>query len=1377
MLNIDFNNIRSINGSANEGFEEFVCQLARREEFPCTKTFVRKGKPDGGVECYWTLEDGSIVAWQAKYFCKAFDDSQYQQINRSVKEALNSHPNLKRYVIAVPTDPPDVHVAGRMSMKERIDGYVERWSQINPHVAFDFWWASDLIERLQKSSNQGLLRFWFGKHEFTDEDLIRFNAGSIKDLGKRYTPKLNVEVEPVQYFEVLSRGNSLSRFLDKELKTAEDICGKIEKNKHCHDVFDSVKKVQNVIKQTKDVNITGIDRIAFDVLLTALTSLGEAVQDIANSIIDKEKITEEENRTSRDIYALGVDILNVYNDLHQDMMRLVNDPILILKGDAGVGKSHLMADAVQRRKKEKQFSLLFLGQKFITDEEPFTQMMRMLNFSGSSEELLEMLEAKAEATKHRIIIFIDAINEGHGLVIWQSSIRSFIDRIRQHPWLGLVLSIRTSYQSAILPREEFGSDYCVWARHYGFGTNTQKAVQLYFKEYDILYPSVPLLNPEFRNPLFLHLFCEGMKNNGYRKIPDGVKGITSVMNLFFDGIEKSLRKVKHYSPLIKCVDKAVRKYIEYTSKEGKHEMPINTAIEIFSDIYPRVFTEGELLDCLISEGVFSKNVFYNTVGNYKEYIYFTYERFENILQAEYLIDKLQFDDKTLEEYVLTTKSPYTVGGLLESLAILLPERQGIELYDSLPKIHSHKAVVNAVLSSLIWREEKTIGLHLDSYFNEFIEDNQFREHLIRIVMEIAFNIGNYYNADYLHKMLVPMKLADRDAIWVPTLYRIYGSQDNIIEEIINWVWHESDEVYIDEKSVELGATLLSWFLASTNRKLRDTATKALVQLLHNRIQLLIPLLEKFSTVDDPYIHERLYGVALGCALRSKSKGHLASLCQYIYSSVFDVEGEVYPHILLRDYAREIIEYAISIGEKPSVDVNKIRPPYNSSFNYQPVPDEEIRAMLDECKGYKNSPGMCSMLTSMFTEHTNVGWVYGDFGRYTFQSALSNWKIDAERLSNVAIKLIINKYGYQEDKHGTFDQKIGSGRGRSTIPNERIGKKYQWLVLHELLARVADNFQKLEHSWSSNVVEYEGSWEPTVRDIDPTTLIRVSEHHQDSESYEDFWWYGGKYANWEPKMSDWLNIESDIPSVEPIIELTDPDGCNWLALECYPEWDEPHNNDSIYKRLWYQIRSCIIDEDDFSLFYDWATKQNFGGRWMPECRERYELFYREYYWSPGYKYYDIEGLTKREIYDRETNQFIALAEVTTIGYLWEAEEDYSKETSFYCLMPSKQLFDGMKMQYANEEGVFLNENGEIICFDTRAVKRSKNYLLVRKKTLLDYLKTHHKKIVWYILGEKNIIGLHNYHNMPNFPMWLVVSGAYTLDEKGKVIGDLKTSHER
>ena len=251
-------------------------------------------------------------------------------------------------------------------------------------------------------------------------------------------------------------------------------------------------------------------------------TLGEAVQDIANIVVDNNISNDESYRKYSRIYGLGVDVLHVYNDLHQDVMRLINDPVLILEGDAGVGKSHLMADVVLRREKEKQMSLLFLGQKFITDEDPLTQMMKMLHFTGTSDKLLEMLEAKAETTGHRIVIFIDAINEGHGLAIWPNNIRSFIDQIRRHPWLGLVLSIRTSYKPAILPWEEFGHDYCVRAWHHGFGINTQKAVRLFFKEYDLLYPTIPFLNPEFGNPLFLRLFCEGMKNNGYRKIPDGI---------------------------------------------------------------------------------------------------------------------------------------------------------------------------------------------------------------------------------------------------------------------------------------------------------------------------------------------------------------------------------------------------------------------------------------------------------------------------------------------------------------------------------------------------------------------------------------------------------------------------------------------------------------------------------------------------------------------------------------------------------------------------------------------------------------------------------------------------------------------------------------
>lgn len=40
------------------------------------------------------------------------------------------------------------------------------------------------------------------------------------------------------------------------------------------------------------------------------------------------------------------------------------------------------------------------------------------------------------------------------------------------------------------------------------------------------------------------------------------------------------------------------------------------------------------------------------------------------------------------------------------------------------------------------------------------------------------------------------------------------------------------------------------------------------------------------------------------------------------------------------------------------------------------------------------------------------------------------------------------------------------------------------------------------------------------------------------------------------------------------------------------------------------------------------------------------------------------------------------------------------------MPSKQLFDGLNMRYADKEGIFLNEEGEMICFDAGAIERSK-----------------------------------------------------------------------
>lgn len=50
-------------------------------------------------------------------------------------------------------------------------------------------------------------------------------------------------------------------------------------------------------------------------------------------------------------------------------------------------------------------------------------------------------------------------------------------------------------------------------------------------------------------------------------------------------------------------------------------------------------------------------------------------------------------------------------------------------------------------------------------------------------------------------------------------------------------------------------------------------------------------------------------------------------------------------------------------------------------------------------------------------------------------------------------------------------------------------------------------------------------------------------------------------------------------------------------------------------------------------------------------------------------------------------------------------------------------------------------------------------------------------LWYVLGEKNIIGLHDSQSVPNLPMWLIISGTYTLDNNGKVVGYIRAFHEK
>ena len=109
MTDIDYSKIREFDGSQHNGFEEMICQLANLEQFEDSDYFVSKDGSggDGGIECYWKFKDGTEYGWQAKYFLNSLGSNEWSQIDKSVKTALEKHPNLTKYYVCVPKNRTD----------------------------------------------------------------------------------------------------------------------------------------------------------------------------------------------------------------------------------------------------------------------------------------------------------------------------------------------------------------------------------------------------------------------------------------------------------------------------------------------------------------------------------------------------------------------------------------------------------------------------------------------------------------------------------------------------------------------------------------------------------------------------------------------------------------------------------------------------------------------------------------------------------------------------------------------------------------------------------------------------------------------------------------------------------------------------------------------------------------------------------------------------------------------------------------------------------------------------------------------------------------------------------------------------------------------
>ena len=1007
MIDINFSNIRTHNGSKESGFEELVCQLAHLQKPENALRFIRKegAGGDAGVECYWELKDGSEICWQAKYFSDGMNPSRWQQLDKSFATALERHPNLTKYFICLPLDKSDSRRKGQsgqqvVSVQKEWDKHVIKWkdkAQVKGRsVEFEYWGKHEIISFLTIDDPfySGKALYWFNEPVLSLEKFDHIAVKAREYLGDRYTPEYHVDLPVAKTFDGLCLNNKWWGDLENEIKRLNEQKETFFKTftENRPELLDreKIKKLRDKSSEMFSILSDGLTQrdTLFNIqdvqkLLGEISAYYDVLYEEYTANIKDKHDSDKENRIFHDFFRI---LSNFSKFFETKKIKAAEIKAALLYGEAGIGKSHLLCDISLCRVKNGQPTIFLLGSQY-GGGNPVELIKDAVDLKGYSDaQVLGAIDAAGEAFGTRTLIVIDAINEGLHREDWHNHIIGFLSDVSKFSNVAILLSCRSTYLKYILP-DNINENRLVRIEHLGFQGHEHRAAEKYLSQQGISKPSAPILAPEFTNPLFLKTCCQALKANRQTTFPKGLHGITRLFDFYIQSVEKIVARHKHYTPEEEIVKCALTTFSSKLFPEYLAGMPTGEARKLFKERDPNENIGESLFDKLLHEGVLSEDISYGPEDRGKPLIRFTYERFSDYFIAQQILEPYNLDtidsvfsvDQPLGKVILEY-GYYRYAGILEALAIIIAEKYNKELADFLPcgadaNIDEWQ-VTEIFLNTVIWRTPSSFSDRTLELLNQVkVSGNDNRA--LDILLRLSTEPSHPWNAILIHKNLIDKEIAERDHFWSIYVAFGYSSEEDdgfesIIRTIIEWSCF-SDIGETEEERIRLCAITLLWFLTTPNREVRDRSTKSLVRILSKYPSLLPDLLSDFNSINDLYLVERLYAVTYGVICNITDPQIISRIAVLVFEFVFK-DGKPIPHILLRDYARGILELALHKKLLPDdVNTDLFRPPYNSEWPIENPTKEEIDDVIGNNSRIKSSL---------------MGFP-GDFGNYTM-SCVHNW---------------------------------------------------------------------------------------------------------------------------------------------------------------------------------------------------------------------------------------------------------------------------------------------------------------------------------------------------------------------------------------------------
>ena len=819
-------------------------------------------------------------------------------------------------------------------------------------------------ELLEKEYKKKMPLAFLGHHGLGHKTFKNNVDNSVANLGPRYCQKVNVKTGTAKYFDCVAKTPAYFERLKRNIDgwLTEKSYRARNDSSRIGDLEARLKAIRNDFTSALKELDTSVEAIIeFSDLNKRIDEYLEELEDVRHKLYSdfssvykdenlRKEIEADESRISeisRDLYSFKED----YDDLK---INLANNPYMVIKGEAGCGKSHLLGDVASNRIADGLPTVLLLGTDFAGDTYEAT-ITSKVGFTGTFQEFLSSFNQIGVQVGSRALLMIDALNEGPQAVLWKDRLSGLIKSLKDYPAIGLVVSVRDTYFNDVIPDGVEDDLKATIIEHKGFKGLEYEAVRQFCLAYELNLPNVPILTPEFCNPLFLKIICDTLEASGEKDFPKGFNGVSALFSQYFNNLDKKFAE-KRIDYKYRNVVSAAVKLLAFPVFEAEYNLlKMQDADKIIQQHFPGCpYLLADLID---------NNVLLKTKSQYsdekEDCVVFSYQRISDFIIARETVAKYQ-DWELFAENINTDKAlrsifvdnHWSFKGILEAMAILIPEKYAREITDVIRFIPEEEyertyytcldTISEAQINSLCWRSIESINKEairqfLGSSYCSIDSDGWYYK-----LVELSTIPNHPFNADYFHALMMGLTMPKRDGIFQSFFNGCAGYDDdkcaNPLRRLIDWAWSDGVSEKADPESARLAAIMLCWLLSSTYIKHRDEATKALVNLLSEQVDVLIDTLRLFEDVDDMYVYERLYAVAYGVALRTSSRNGLTNLARYVYKTIFKHNNPP-KDVLLRDHARNIVEYAKYKVELTAVDMKKVRPPYTSILPTWPTDDE------------------------------------------------------------------------------------------------------------------------------------------------------------------------------------------------------------------------------------------------------------------------------------------------------------------------------------------------------------------------------------------------------------------------------------------------------